>query len=60
MTMNGFGREWVTPSTETWCSSIDSSRADWVLGEARLISSPSTMLAKMGPGLKTKRLTSPS
>ena len=30
-----------------------SSRADWVFGEARLISSPSTMLAKMPPGLNS-------
>ena len=42
------------PSTVTWRSSIDSSIADWVFGEARLISSPTTMLAKMPPGLKSK------
>ena len=42
------------PSTLTWRSSIDSSRADWVFGEARLISSPTTMLAKMPPGLNSK------
>ena len=29
---------------------MHSSRADWVLGEARLISSPTTMLAKTPPG----------
>ena len=29
---------------------MHSSRADWVLGEARLISSATTMLAKIGPG----------
>ena len=40
------------PSTLTWRSSIDSSNADWVFGEARLISSPTTMLAKMPPGLE--------
>ena len=34
----------------TWCSSIDSSSADWVFGEARLISSPTTTLAKIAPG----------
>ena len=33
---------------------MHSSRADWVLGEARLISSPSTMLAKIAPGLNSK------
>ena len=31
-----------------------SSRADWVFGLARLISSPRTMLAKMAPGLNSK------
>src|SRR5438477_4610445 len=31
-----------------------SSSADWVLGEARLISSPSTTLAKMPPGRNSK------
>ena len=34
----------------TWRSAMASSRADCVLGEARLISSPSTMLAKIGAG----------
>ena len=42
------------PSTLTWRSSIDSSSADWVFGEARLISSPTTMLAKIPPGLNSK------
>ena len=37
-------------STVTWRSSMHSSSADWVLGEARLISSPTTMLAKTPPG----------
>ena len=36
-------------------SSIASSSADWVLGEARLISSASTMLAKIGPGPELER-----
>jgi len=44
----------VVPSTLTCRSSIDSSKADWVLGEARLISSPTTMLAKIAPGLNSK------
>ena len=38
------------PSTVTWFSAMASSSADWVFGEARLISSPSTMDAKTGPG----------
>src|SRR5436309_5994973 len=33
---------------------MHSRSADWVLGLARLISSPSTMLAKMAPGLNSK------
>ena len=45
----GRGSGYVTPSTVTWCSAITSSSADWVLGEARLISSPSTMWANTGP-----------
>ena len=40
---------WVTPSTVTFCSSMTSSSADCVFGEARLISSASTMDAKIGP-----------
>ena len=52
MTMNGGGeRPWL-PSTVTWRSSIASSSADCVFGEARLISSASTMLANSGPGWK--------
>ena len=54
ITMNGSCSEYVVPSTVTWRSSMDSSSADWVLGEARLISSPSTMLANTGPGLNSK------
>lgn len=38
----------------TWRSSIDSSSADCVLGEARLISSPITICAKTAPGLNSK------
>ena len=37
------------PSTVTLCSCMASSRADWVLAGARLISSARTMLAKTGP-----------
>ena len=50
ITMNGVSRWYVVPSTVTCRSSMHSSSADWVLGEARLISSPTTMLAKTPPG----------
>ena len=51
--MNGSGSMWLAPSALTWRSSIASSSADCVFGEARLISSASTMLANSGPGWKT-------
>ncbi len=54
ITRNGVASTWVVPSTVTWCSSIASSRADCVLGEARLISSARTMLAKIAPGRNSK------
>ena len=41
------------PSTVTWRSCIASSSDAWVFGGARLISSPSTRLAKTGPGRNT-------
>ena len=50
MTMNGRGSGWVCPSTDTCRSLIASSRALCVRGVARLISSASTILAKIGPG----------
>ena len=50
MTMNGASSSYVVPSTVTCRSSMHSSSADCVLGEARLISSPTTMLAKIPPG----------
>ena len=50
MTMNGAAMACVTLSMVAWRSSMHSSRLACVLGEARLISSASTMLAKMGPG----------
>lgn len=53
-TKKGCGRAWVSPITVTRRSCMASSRADWVLGEARLISSASMMLAKTGPSWKTK------
>ena len=40
----------MVPSTVVWPSSMHSSSADCVLGEARLISSPMTMLLNTGPG----------
>ena len=52
-TMNGIGSLWLTPSADTWRSSIASSSADCVFGEARLISSARTMLANSGPGWNT-------
>lgn len=54
MTRNGSGRAWVLPSMLTWPSLIASSRADWVFGVERLISSARRTWLKMGPGLKSK------
>ena len=54
ITMNGACSSYVVPSTVTCRSSMHSSRADWVFGEARLISSPTTRLAKTAPGLNSK------
>ncbi|OLB80455.1 MAG: hypothetical protein AUI14_06670 [Actinobacteria bacterium 13_2_20CM_2_71_6] len=54
ITMNGVCSRYVTPSTVTWRSSMHSNSADWVFGEARLISSPTTMLANTAPGLNSK------
>jgi len=45
---------WVRPSTETWPSAITSSSADWVRGEARLISSASRIEVNTGPALNSK------
>ena len=50
ITMNGDSRPYVVPSTVTWASSMHSSIAAWVFGLARLISSPTTMFAKIPPG----------
>ena len=47
-------------ATVTWCSCIASSREDWVFGVARLISSASTRLAKIGPGWNLKTRLPPS
>ena len=48
-TMNGAGTGWLTPAIVTCCSCMTSSRADWTLAGARLISSASRKLAKTGP-----------
>ena len=53
MIMKGRGRTRVSPSTVTWPSSMHSRSADWVLGEARLISSTRITLANTGPARKT-------
>ena len=47
--VNTSGSGWVTPSTVTWRSSMDSSSAAWVLAGARLISSASTTSVNTGP-----------
>ena len=52
------GKRWR--ATVTWCSCIASSRLDWVLGVARLISSARTRLAKIGPGWNRKTRCPPS
>src|SRR5262245_57052131 len=54
ITMKGDGSSLVSPSIVTWRSSIASSRADCVLGVARLISSASRICAKTGPGRNSK------
>ena len=54
MTTKGRGRAWVVPSTETCPSPMDSRRAAWVRGVARLISSARTTLEKTGPGRNSK------
>ena len=53
-TRNGCGTGCGTPSTVTRRSSMTSSSADCVFGEARLISSAMTMLANTGPGWNSK------
>jgi len=49
ITRNGGASSCVTPSTVTRRSAIASSKADWVRGVVRLISSASTIWAKTGP-----------
>jgi hypothetical protein len=55
-TRNGRGRSRVTPSTDTRRSAMASRRADCVFGVARLISSDSRTLVKIGPGRNSKVL----
>ena len=50
ITRNGGSSVCVIPSTVTRPSAIASNSDDWVRGVARLISSASTIWAKMGPG----------
>jgi hypothetical protein len=59
ITKKGRGSTWVTPSTVAAPSLMASSSADCTFGLARLISSASTMLAKIGPGWNTKALGVP-
>jgi hypothetical protein len=54
ITPKGSGSLLVMPSTVTEPSSIASSNALCVLGLARLISSASTTLAKIGPAQNSK------
>ncbi len=54
-TWNGSSSLYVLPCTVTRCSCIASSSADCVFGGVRLISSASTMFAKIGPGVNTMR-----
>ena len=54
MTMNGRTIGCVTLSIVACRSSMHSRRLAWVFGEDRLISSASTMLAKIGPGRNSK------
>src|SRR5256885_5247760 len=53
-TKNGRSSVRVVPSTVTWPSPIASSSADCVRGVARLTSSASTILAKIGPATNSK------
>ena len=52
-TWNGWGNGNVSPSTVTCRSCIDSSKAAWVLGGVRLISSASNSPVKIGPARNT-------
>src|SRR3954470_10355414 len=54
-TKNGSGNAWRTPAAVTWCSCMASSRAAWVFGGVRLISSARIMFANTGPCTKVIR-----
>ena len=56
ITRNGSSSSWVVVPLVTVRSCMASSSADCVFGVARLISSASTRLAKIGPGLEAQRL----
>ena len=58
-TRNGSSSLWLSVPTVTVCSCIASSKADCVFGVARLISSASTRLAKIGP-FSNRKLLLPS
>src|SRR5215211_6640016 len=53
-TRNGSGTGWLVLPMVTWCSCITSSRADWTLAGARLISSASRKLQNTGPSSVSK------
>ena len=53
-TRKGCGSGWDTPSTLTCASCMASSRAAWVLGGVRLISSARRTLVNTGPGRKAR------
>ena len=53
-TTNGRASSCLVPSIVICRSCMHSSRPDWVFGEARLISSTRTTLAKTGPGWNSK------
>ena len=53
ITMNGFGSSCAIPSIVTFPSSIDSSKADCVFADVRLISSPKSIFVKTAPGLNS-------
>ena len=54
-TRNGRASSCVCTSTVTRRSCMHSSSPDWVLGDARLISSTSTTFANTGPGRNSNR-----
>ena len=53
-TQNKFGNGKVSPSNVTCCSAMASSKAAWVFGGVRLISSANNISVKIGPFFKVK------